>query len=102
MKQMNHSVIFWPFLKGGDDDESEEYYYYEDPSSSDSANGAGSRCVNTQHTVTASDSGEIIELAGLEECTLYSLDITPTAVGGETLQGGLTEFYSRKYLTCWN
>ena len=31
----------------------------------------------------------VIELSGLEECTLYSLDITPTAAaGGETLQGG--------------
>ena len=36
----------------------------------------------------AGNSGEI-ELAGLEECTLYSLDITPTAAaGGETLQPG--------------
>jgi hypothetical protein len=30
----------------------------------------------------------VIELPDLTECTLYSLDITPTAEGGETLQPG--------------
>ena len=58
----------------GDD---EEYYYYD--------NNEVNACVNSQHQVTESD---IVKLENLDKCTLYSIDITPTDMHGETLQPG--------------
>ncbi len=71
---------------GHDDTEAGDYYYYEDPSST--ASSRGPSCVNSQHDLGPASSDGLIELSGLTECTLYSLDITPTASGGETLQPG--------------
>lgn len=67
----------------GDDTETDngDYYYYEHREVS------AQSCVNGQYQVSK-DGTLLAAIKGLDSCTLYSIDITPTNERGETLQPG--------------